>query len=130
MRWLSDVLLAAHAERLGRSMVDMIAGSITLRPVPPAFFVFNKGADGGWTPYMLRPDVEEAHTALASYWRNTSTQVNKVLAYHFTDEMGSSSGLGYPYRSPAAFTTPMPGIEAWLKAWLRVRGYAADAASV
>ncbi len=47
MRWLSDVLLAAHAERLARAMANMIAGGITLGPTPPAFFTFVERAHGG-----------------------------------------------------------------------------------
>ncbi len=159
MRWLGDVLqaanterrgrsMAAHAGRLGRTMINMIAGGIALRPTPPAYFAFVKGADGSWTPYMLGPDAEGAHKILASKWpqpivsrlqaglqaahfdcgsavaeQNIYINVDGVQALHFVKELGFFS-------SSASFASSLPGVEAGLVAWLRERGYRAEAASL
>jgi hypothetical protein len=123
MRWLSDVLLAAHAERLGRTMVDMIAGSITLRPIPPAYFAFAKHADGGWTPCMLRPDAEGAQGDLGSGWRQRTTTImctSRVQARDFACQAG-----GFP--ASVAYELP---VEAGLVGWLGAQGYKAEAESV
>ncbi len=139
MRWLSDVLLAAnhaehlsrsmaaHAERLGRSMVAMTAGSITLRPTPPAYFMFGRlrqpttAADGAWAPYMLRPDAEAAHKMLASKWYPTYQMKFIVCA--------GVTVARFACGSAAAKELP-GGVEAGLVAWLRERGYGAEAMSV
>jgi hypothetical protein len=124
MRWLSDVLLAVHAERLGRSMVNMmIAGSITLRPVPPAFFAFVLGADGGWDPCMLNTDATWAYKSLERCWPAVvdGYKCGSVPAGYLTCRQGDSLHSCAPV---------LLGFEEGLVGWLVAHGYGAEAASV
>jgi hypothetical protein len=122
MRWLCDVLLAVNTDHLGRTILDVVARGTAHLPSSPAYFTFQLGADGGWTPYVLKASAEKAREGLSSWPSNSATAIPNVRVGDFASPSGGPS---------PSFAIRLPvGVEKALVGWLKARGYGAQTATV